>query len=150
MRSALECRALRASSSEAVAPGRAATDISLFALAPILASPRSWSVSARGDLQTARRGYLPARDGSALGTFRKAWERACKAAGCPGKLVHDLRKTAVRNLVRSGVDERTAMSLTGQRTRAVFDRCNIASEADLRVAVKKLATGHGAASFRTR
>jgi len=85
------------------------------------------------------------KDGSPLGTFRKAWALACKEAGCPGKLVHDLRRTAVRNLVRSGVDERTAMTLTGHKTRAVFDRYNIVSEADLSQAVRKLAKGHSGA-----
>lgn len=70
--------------------------------------------------------------------FGKAWQSACKAAGCPGRVPHDLRRTAVRNLTRAGVPQTIAMKLTGHRTDSVFRRYDIVSPNDLRVAVERL------------
>jgi integrase len=71
-------------------------------------------------------------------TFGKSWKLACKDAGCPGRIVHDMRRTAVRNLVRSGVPQSVAMEMTGHKTDSVFRRYGIARTSDLRAASRQL------------
>ena len=98
------------------------------------------------------------REGKPIRGFRKAWARACYEAGLPSQvetetgpdgkvrvksikaasLLHDFRRTAVRNLVRAAVPERVAMQLTGHKTRSVFERYNIVSPGDLMEAANKL------------
>jgi len=78
------------------------------------------------------------RDGRPIKDFRTAWTNACKAAGVPGRIVHDFRRTAVRNLERAGVSRSVAMKMTGHKTEAVYRRYAIVSEGDLRDAAKKL------------
>ena len=79
------------------------------------------------------------RDGAPIKSFRHSWDSACKAAGVPGRILHDFRRTAVRNLERAGVSRSVAMKLTGHKTEAVYRRYAIVSDSDLRAAAVKLA-----------
>jgi integrase len=74
--------------------------------------------------------------------FNKAWRKARTEAGCPGRIPHDFRRTAVRNLERSGVSRSVAMKLTGHKTEAVYRRYAIVSSTDLRDAVRRLENGY--------
>ena len=74
--------------------------------------------------------------GRPIKDFKRAWRSALREAGLPHRLFHDLRRTGVRNLIRRGVPEVTAMSISGHRTRSTFDRYNIVSGADQRKAME--------------
>lgn len=84
---------------------------------------------------------LTRSNGEPVLDIRGAWESLTEAAKMPGLLFHDLRRSAVRNMVRRGVSEQVAMRISGHRTRSVFDRYDIVSESDLADAALKVEAG---------
>jgi len=109
---------------------------------------RAWTLRLKGELLEAIRRAWGASDaecpnvfqngGEPIGDFRKAWRAACQSVGLEELLVHDLRRSCARNLVRSGVPEVIAMRITGHVTRSMFDRYNIVSDDDVADAMERV------------
>ena len=78
------------------------------------------------------------RAGRPVTDFHKTWQRACRKAGLGRRWFHSLRRTAARNMSLEGVPEKVIMSIMGHKTRVMFDRYNIVTEADQRAYVKRL------------
>lgn len=82
--------------------------------------------------------YVFHRNGKRIRSFRGAWLSSCEAAGLPGRLLHDFRRTAVRNLELAGVPRSVAMSMVGHKTESVYRRYAIVDGESLRDAASKM------------
>jgi integrase len=85
------------------------------------------------------------REGKPIKDFYTGWDKACRLAGYPDRVAHDLRRTAVRNLERAGVARSAAMRMTGHKTESIYRRYAIVDETMLRESAEKLAAYHATA-----
>ncbi len=79
------------------------------------------------------------RSGRRIADIRDAWREAIEASGIANRIPHDFRRTAVRNLERSGVPRSVAMKLVGHKTESIYRRYAIVAPHDLVDGVKRLA-----------
>lgn len=127
----------------ALAPGTTKNkDGRVFPFTPELRAVPEAQREATERLQREKGAIIPwvfHRNGKPIKDLHKVWRKACAAAGCPGRIPHDFRRTAVRNLERAGVSRSVAMKLVGHRTESVYRRYAIVNQADLMGAADNLA-----------
>jgi len=66
--------------------------------------------------------YVIQHEGKAVHDREKAWVTACSVAGAPGTLFHDLRRTALTNMIEAGLQRRRQWKSAG----TARERCSIA------------------------
>ena len=94
--------------------------------------------------------FLPRPTDQPNGCAVPVWKRATAKAGLPGLLVHDLRRSAVRNMERLSVPRSVAMKITGHKTESVYKRYAIVSDSDMEAAARRLETLSPAPAPTTR
>jgi integrase len=112
----------------------------MFPLTPRLRAVLEQQRDRTRALERARGQIIPwlfHRDGVPIKSFRRSWRTACRLAGLPGKIPHDFRRTAVRNLERAGFPRSAAMRMVGHKTESVYRRYAIVDQAMLREAGEK-------------
>ena len=102
--------------------------------APIYGDMRPWleMLLTRGAVESPKCIWLFSRNGKPVKDFKADWAQACEKAGVPGLLFHDLRRTAVRNMIRAGVPEKIAMQISGHKTASMLWRYNITDARDIK------------------
>jgi len=68
--------------------------------------------------------------GERLKSPRTGFENARREANLEHIMIHDMRRTAIRNMVKAGIPEKKAMQISGHLTRSIFDRYDITTEDD--------------------
>jgi integrase len=108
--------------------------------APIYGDMREWLVmqKEKRDQEYPLCPWVFHRVGKQISNKLTGWREACIEAKMPELLFHDLRRTAVRNMVRAGVPRTTAMAISGHRTEAIFRRYDIVDSNDLKLAAAKV------------
>jgi integrase len=108
--------------------------------------------------------YVFHRNGKPIKSYTGAWRAACKRAAIVkrdgletvirprllGRIPHDFRRTAARNLIRAGVAQHVVMKLCDWKTDSMFRRYAIVDERDLRSAVELLARGTTGAQSKVK
>jgi integrase len=113
----------------------------MFPLTPMLREALEAQVRKTELLQREKGAIIPwlfHRGGKPIKSFTRSWRTACKRAGIPGKIPHDFRRTAVRNLERAGVPRSAAMAMVGHKTLSIYTRYAIVDEHMLKAAALKL------------
>jgi integrase len=82
--------------------------------------------------------------------LRKEWDKTTKAAGLPELLLHDLRRSAVRNMRKTGVTESVAMKISGHKTANVFRRYDIVDSSDVHAAMAAVEQMNGPTNIRSK
>jgi integrase len=106
-------------------------------VAPLYGELRAWLEMAYAAKENCP--FIVAWKGAGISEVKTAWNKARKRAKVPQLLVHDLRRTAIRNMVRAGIPEKQAMRISGHKSRSIFDRYDITDERDIKIAGQKLA-----------
>jgi integrase len=105
---------------------------------PIYGDMRRWMEHQRENLPPGSIWVFHGANNRPVDNHLNGWTEACNSAGLTGLLFHDLRRSAVRNMKRAGIQDRVAMEISGHRTRSIFDRYNIVDDADLHSAGERL------------
>jgi len=106
----------------------------MFPLTPRLREVLEKQIAKTEELQKELGRIIPHlfhRNGVPIKMFRRSWITACKKAGVPGKIRHDFRRTACRNLERAGVERSTAIKAIGHLTESIYRRYSIVDESML-------------------
>lgn len=82
--------------------------------------------------------YVFQRAGQRIRSMRNAWDKACREAGVPGKLRHDMRRSHARNLDRAGIPQSVAQKILGHKTDSVWRRYRIVADEDLQDAARRM------------